>query len=420
MRILGLNITRDRTETRAAGMTQPLNDPSASLLQLLLSASQGSSSGVVVTPLSSLGAATVFACVRALATTFSTLPVEVTRPEGGCRVAVPDHPVTALLDVAPNPYMTTSDMLSACEVNLNLSGRAFIEVQRSLGVASALYPLEPQRVGVNVMNAEVLYNIDGRGVARADLAHLRGLTFDGLAGINTTQAVKDAIGLALALQENANKFFGNGSRPGATLEHPAQLSAEAQKRLRDSIEEQTGGKNANRLLILEEGMKFTAMRSENKDSQFLESRDRQDLEICRIFGVPPHKVGIMQGQPRANVEQDNISFVSEVIEPKCVKYGQELTRVLLTPDEVRQGYRITISPAKLLRGDMLTRYRAYSIGRQWGWLSANDVRKAEGLPPIEDGDEYIDPSDKGGEGSPTMLDDTEATKSENQKDEPTA
>jgi HK97 family phage portal protein len=204
-------------------------------------------------------------------------------------------------------------------------------------------------------------------------------------------SVRECIALAIALQDNAAKFFGNGSRPGGVLEHPAALSEEAQERLRKQFEDQVGGKNLYRMMVLEEGLKYVAQRSENKDSQFDESRVAQDLNICRVFGVPPHKIGILNSQPRANVEQDNLSFIMDTVRPICVRWEQTLNVKLFTGEERDQGYYVRFDLNAILRGDMKSRYDAMAVGRQWGWLSANDCRELEELEPIEGGDIYLQP-----------------------------
>lgn len=397
MKLFGFDITRQappQVEERQVHVSDEL-------MAQLFGPSAGSMTGVSVTADTALGAATVFACVRALATTLSSLPLGIVKVTGsGAGVAAPEHQLNALLDVSPNPFMTPSDVIGAAEVWLALSGKAFIEVQRNMaGEPVGLYPIPNGRVFVNVdaEGAQVAYSVDGAPIDRRNVVHFRGLTLDGLNAINTTQKVREAIGLALVLQENAAKFFGNGSRPSAVLEHPAKLSKEAQERLKAAFEEQASGRNAYRTLVLEEGMKANFTRSENRDSQFIESRDRQDLEICRVFGMPPHKVGIMSGQPRANVEQENLSFVVDTIRPICTSMERELSRVLLTTDELAQGYRVRFNMGELLRGDVKSRYEAYALGRTHGWFSVNDIRTLENLPPVEGGDEYKLDGEKAGE-----------------------
>lgn len=393
---LPFGLKLSRVETRAVHETIS----SDTLMDLVVNGLKAPSTastfaGVNVTAESAMGAATVFACVRALANTLSSIPLRLMREgDTGASVPVSDHPVALLLD-DPNVHMTRADVIGAAEVWHALAGRAFIEVQRDgFGDPVGLYPIPNPRVDVEIRNGGVIYRVDGVQKPNNQVVHLRGLSFDGVTSIHTCQKVKDAIALALALQENAAMFFGNGSRPSAVLEHPAKLSKEAQERLRDAFEAASSGVNKYRTMVLEEGMKANFQRSENKDSQFLESRDHQDLAICRVFGVPPHKVGIMSGQPRANIEQENLSYVTDIIGPICGRFQLELSRVLLTPEDRAAGLRVKFNLAELLRGDLVTRYKAYALGVQNGWLSPDEVRAAEQMPPIEENKRkfYVNPA----------------------------
>lgn len=350
-----------------------------------------SMAGISVSPESAMGAATVFACVRVLANTMASLPIEVCRKDGRACVFSPEHPLNELFG-EPNPYMTLADVVGAAQVNLSLSGKAFIEVTRDQWLdAVGLYPTPNHMVSYQTADGGVTYSINGKRKTRSRVIHLRGLSFDGIEAIPVSVRTREAIALALALQENAAKFFGNGSRPSGTLEHPATLGKDAAKRLRDQFEEQATGANAYRTIVLEEGMKYVQTRAENKDSQFLESRDHQNYEICRVFGVPPHKVGLLSGQPRANIEQENLSFISDTIRPIATRWEQELSRVLLTTQDRALGYTIKFNLSELGRGDAESQARAWSIGRQWGWFSINDVRSFMLLPPVEGGDSYHAP-----------------------------
>jgi HK97 family phage portal protein len=93
----------------------------------------------------------------------------------------------------------------------------------------------------------------------------------------------------------------------------------------------------------------------------------------------------------SNVEQQSIDFVVHTIGPWLVRWEQALSRDLLTDDE-QQEYYFEFNVDGLLRGDIKTRYGAYAQGRQWGWLSINDVRARENMNKIENGDDYLSPT----------------------------
>lgn len=400
MKVFGYDVTlpqvrRSPIEVRSDNIVSGLKDPSVWLMESLTSAAQNAT-GITVTPLRAYGVASVFACIRVLSDTVGTLPLNVLQKQGRSRTLATGHRLQTILHDMPNVEMTSTDVRTAMQANLSLRSNCYAEILRDVdGDVVGLYPVEAQKVDCyrDSKTKEIRYRLieSGATLRPADVVHIRSNTFNGLLGIDVLGATRECIALAIALQDNAAKFFGNGSRPGGVLEHPASLSTEAQERLRAQIEAQTGGKNLYRLMVLEEGLKYVAQRSENKDSQFDESRQAQDLNICRIFGVPPHKIGIMSGQPRANVEQDNLSFIMDTIRPICIRWEQTLNAKLFTPEERDQGFYTEFDLDALLRGDLKSRYDAFAVARQWGWLSANDIREKENLPPIEGGDTYLQP-----------------------------
>lgn len=393
MKFFGYNLSLGKaTEVRAEANTD-LKNP-AEWLQTLLGAAQNAT-GITVTPLRALGVASVFACVRVVADTVGTLPLEVMQQRGRAKRPAPGHRLYSVLHDMPNDDMTSTDMRCAMQANLSLRSNCYAEILRDVdGDPVGLYPVESQRVTMyrDSTTRRIKYRLDnGTTLDKADVVHVRANSFNGLVGADVLGTVRECIALAIALQDNAAKFFGNGSRPGGVLEHPAALSEEAQERLRKQFEDQVGGKNLYRMMVLEEGLKYVAQRSENKDSQFDESRVAQDLNICRVFGVPPHKIGILNAQPRANVEQDNLSFIMDTIRPHVVRWEQTLNAKLLTAEDRDQGFYVRFNLNAIQRGDMKSRYDAMAVGRQWGWLSANDCREAEELEPIEGGDIYLQP-----------------------------
>jgi HK97 family phage portal protein len=92
---------------------------------------------------------------------------------------------------------------------------------------------------------------------------------------------------------------------------------------------------------------------------------------------------------RANVEEQGIMFQRNTILPWVKRWESEFNRKLFIGND--SAYYIRFNMDGLLRGDIRSRYEAYTKGRQWGWISANDVRKFENLAPIEGGDAYLQP-----------------------------
>lgn len=353
-----------------------------------------SSAGVNVSHTTALGVSTVLACVDVLSRSVSSLPLNIYRrlPGDGGREVAADHPLFPLLHDAPNPEMTSADMRRALQANFSLHGNGYaLIVRNGFQDIVELQPVPAYDVEVRRVGRSMRYTIGGEEYDSFQVIHLRGTSFNGLLGHDIISTARDCIGLAIALDRNAGYFFKNGSFPGGFLEHPSKLTPEAAQRLQSAFQEQTGGGNANKIKVLEENMKYKEGRSPNRESQFDESRDRQAKEIARIFGVPQHKVGIIGNQPRANVEQENISFVADTLRPILVSWEQALNQKLLRRDE-RSEYYIEFNLSGLMRGDFKSQNEAFALGRQWGWFSVNDIRQMLNLNPIgEQGDVYLQP-----------------------------
>ena len=222
------------------------------------------------------------------------------------------------------------------------------------------------------------------------MLHIPGLGFDGLVGYSPIAMAKNAIGMAIACEEYGAKFFANGATPGGILEHPGTIKDP--QRVRESWQNTFGGSgNANKVAVLEEGMKYTPISISPEQAQFLETRKFQINEIARIFRVPPHMVGDLEKSRYSNIEQQSLEFVKYTLEPWLVRWEQSMIRALISNSE-KAAYFIKFNVDCLLRGDYQSRMNGYAIGRQNGWMSANDIRELENLdriPAEEGGDLYL-------------------------------
>ena len=223
-----------------------------------------------------------------------------------------------------------------------------------------------------------------------DVLHIPGLGFDGLVGYSPIAMAKNAIGMAIACEEFGAKFFANGAAPSGVLEHPGTIKDPA--RVRDAWQSQFGGSsNSGKVAVLEEGMKYTPISISPEQAQFLETRKFQINEIARIFRVPPHMVGDLEKSSFSNIEQQSLEFVKYTLDPWIIRWEQSMARVLLSLDEKKEFF-IKFNLEGLLRGDYQSRMNGYSIARQNGWMSANDIRELENLdriPTEQGGDLYL-------------------------------
>lgn len=359
-----------------------------------------SSTDIVVTENNAMQVSAVFACVRIIAETVASLPLNVYErlPDGG-KTRAPTHPLYSVLHSYGNDEMTAFSVRELLQTHLCLYGNAFAEIEYdAAGRIRGLWPLRPDRVTpFRTPDGPIAYQVtlpNGQQVIlpKDRIFSIVGFGGDGIKGASVLQMARESIALSIATERYGAKFFGNGARPGGVLEHPATMSQEAQDRLRSSWNEMHSGLDrAHRIAILEEGMSYKAIGLPPEDSQFLETRKFQIGEIARIFRIPPHMIGDLERATFSNIEHQSIEFVVHCIRPWLVRWEQSIQQQLFS-DRDRPRYFAEFNVDGLLRGDIKSRYEAYAIGRQNGWLSANMILTMENMDPIgPDGDIYLVP-----------------------------
>ena len=345
--------------------------------------------GTVITQDTSLKIGAVYACVRLLADTISTLPVDTFYREGGARKPFRPKPLWV-----ENPDIGTAreDFLQQAMVSLLLDGNVFIRIflSRTDEVIS-LVVLDPTRVEVrrNPATREIEYVIDagtGKTLRADEVLHITELRKPGaLRGISRIEEVKQSLGLASALEEFSARFFGQGSVTQGIIEWPGSLTREQAKDLASGFEEgHKGLKRSHRPGVLFGGARFVKTGVDPNEAQMLESRQFAVEEIARIFRCPLHllQVSTPGAMSYASVEQNAIQFAQYTLRPIISKFETALSSLLPGPAFVK------FNLDAILRGDIQTRFAAYSTGQLAGFLSVNDIHRLEDMPPAEGGDEY--------------------------------
>jgi HK97 family phage portal protein len=376
--------------------TIPLD--SAGLARLFASWSE-SKSGAVVNVDTTLRVAAAFACGRVLAEGIAQIPLKLYREEkSGKKNVATDHPVHWILSRRPNDWMTSFEWREAgmfhaifargavSYINRGLSGKEVIE----------LLPLVPGSWTVRQgADREIFYDVqDVAGglvgsFPRSSIFRVRGPSWNTVDALSLVNQARDALGLAIAIEEGQARMFANGARPGGILSTDKTLTTEARSRLKALADEGLAGLlNTGRIPVLDDGLKFIAAAMTGVDAQTLESRKHQVEEIARMFRVFPQMIGYAdKTSTYASAEQFFIAHVVHSLGPWIERWEQAITRDLLTEKELREGYFAKFSVQALLRGDAAARAAYYkaSLGTASspGWNSPNDVRRLEDQDPDE-------------------------------------
>jgi len=349
--------------------------------------------GVAVSEQSSMRTSAVYACVTLIAKTIGSLPLKVyRRRNNGDSVEVPDSLPYYLLHDEPNPVMTSCVWREFLAANMLLGGNAYAVIGRNqANQAIDLFPVHaravtPERVDGRNRYIVRLGDNSTETIDQSDMLHIPGLGYDGLKGQSViTWAARQAVGLALATEQHGSRLFSNGARLGVVLKHPKNLSKPAADRLAVQFDQQHAGlSNVARTLILEEGIDVSNVSMTSEDAQFLETRRFQVEDIARFFGVPPHMIGHTEKTSSwgTGVEQQTLGFLTFTLLPWLTRMEQEFNRKLFP----RSPFYAQFKVQGLMRGDSKARSDYYASGHQNGWLTTNEIRKAEDLEPVPGGD----------------------------------
>ncbi len=358
-----------------------------------------SDAGINVTESTALTCSAVWSAVRVISESAASLPLITYRVgANGARIRATGHAVYDLLRDEPCPGVGSLVWREALYAHAILAGNGYAEIERRFdGTPIALWLIAPSRVNVRRGNdARIHYTVTQPNggqieIPARDMLHLRGLGGDGTIGYSVVRMARESIGLTMATEKFGAKFFGAGARPTGVLEHPGRLSDDARLRLRADYERlHSGIENAHRVAILEEGMKWSTSGTPPDDAQFLQTRQFQVSEIARWFNIPASKLRDTSGQTYSSMEAENLAFLTETLRPWLIRFEQELACKLLNPAEKKVLYFEHLVDG-MLRADQAARYAAYAIGRNWGWLSVNEIRARENLEPVEGGDQYLQP-----------------------------
>ena len=384
-------------------------------------------SGIRVSELIALQVTTVLACTELKAGAVASLelrPFEKTFNRDGRlnrRIAY-DHDLWDILHDEPNDEMSSFTLRKTVQAHRMLWGNGYIEIQRDGGNrVVALWPRNPARTKIRraaekmTINGELLHPGDlffattegqemtpifvedamneghttERGILAADMISLPGLALDGRIGQDVVQLGRNAIGLALATEKFGGKFFGNGALGYGIFKLPGRMSPEDFEAFKRELAEAWGGENMNRPMVLQGGEDYVPTSTKPNEGQFIESRNFQISEVCRVMGnVPPHMVGVTEKSSRANVEQIGQEFLTFSLRPDLVCWEHELKRKLFPRPTIGRNagkqFGVFFDTWPLVTPAAADLRQFIQAMVQWGVWAPNDARARLNDNPIND------------------------------------
>ena len=344
-----------------------------------------SSSGMTVNEDTSLRLSAVYACVRLISDTISTLPYDQFFRSDGQRL--PYRPKDGWVE-RPSTEMPRTTFWKQVIISLLLDGNAFVMITRSGNEIVDLTPLNPKQVRVKRENGRKVFVVNESQTLTSDqVLHVTEMLMPGeIRGTSRIMQAKESLGLGLALEEYAATFFGNGAYAGGVLEFPEKLSPEQRKEIRETWNQtHQGPRRAHRVGMLWGGGKFNPLTVDPSASQLVDQRKFAVEEIARIFRVPPFMLGVSENAAMAfaSIEQQQLFFRQHTIQPYVEMLEDHFQSLLENPRSF-----IKFNMSSIVRADLATRYSSYNTALLAGFMSVNDVRALEDKGPVDDGDQY--------------------------------
>lgn len=356
--------------------------------------------GVPVHADSAMTYSAVWACTELISNHIAMLPWRVFRSDGNRRLLASEHPADGLLFRLANTETKSFDFRKALILQSLLKGNGFAEIERTrAGDPAGLWSIDWNRVNPDRdRRGRLIYDVmetNGPNTVFEphEVIHVRGgPSFDGVTGLSPIDYAKQCISHGLAMEQFGAAFFGNGALPGGVIEwnesvtgpeqQPENWDADAAKNLKKSwLKTHRGSENYGGVQILEPGQTFKSIAVSPEQAQFLGSRQFGVVEVCRWFGVKPHKIAALERSTNNNIESENISHVTDTILPRAVQLEQELDCKLFGRDT---RYYNKLNLGALLRGDLKTRQEFYKTMMDRGVYSIDEVRAFEDMNPLED------------------------------------
>lgn len=347
-------------------------------------------SGRAVTPSTASALPAVGAAIRTVSEIVASLPMIVYQRDGDRRERAVSSPQWALLHDQPNSEQSPYDFFSDVAASIEACGNAVIQKIKSKGRVVELILVDPDMVQIrrdrNTQQKVFDIRVDGktyRDLTTADILHVRGFTLQGgIIGLSPIQAHRNALGNAMALEEYQGRFFRNDATPGLVIKTPGQISATQAKQILSVWADTHGGLgNAHRPAVLAGGAEL--QRIPAMDSEWVATSKLGIEDVARIYRLPKWTLAAEEGSSSQSSEQESLRFLLYSLAPRLRRIEMAFRA---DSDLFGSGSNLFCEflADSLLRADTPTRYAAYVAGRQAGWITPNEIRAREGLPPISD------------------------------------
>jgi HK97 family phage portal protein len=354
---------------------------------------QGLNSAAAAGPLL-LANSAVFACTNVISSDIAVLPVQILRDSvGSSREPHYNHPAWGLMQ-NPNFFQTSLQFIQHYMASKLVHGNTFVLLMRDARyVVNEMFVLNPTRVQPLVaddgsifyrIGRDVLSGVGDITVPARDILHDRMISIGGhpLVGVSPLFAAGMSAMMAGRMELASEQFFANMSRTSGILIAPGKIDPVVARKLQAEWEQNYSGKGLGRTAVLTNGLDYKPMTVNAADSEIIAQLRWTVENIARVYNVPGHKIGEMNKATYRNSEQMSRDYVRNCLGYHIRSFEQCFQKAL----GIGAGVYLEFDLSDLYRMEADLRYAAYDTALKGGWMTINEVRAKEDMPPVAGGD----------------------------------
>lgn len=387
MRILGLDISRSKSVVTAQAVSdrgwRRIVEPFAGAWQR----------GIEICREDVSAFPAVFACRTQIASDIGKLRPRLLRQKGNIWVEDRHQTLTPLLR-KPNQFQTMQQFITDWVTSLMRAGNTYVLIERTGGNVNSLVVMNPEGVTPLVTpSGDVYYRLRPDNLAgvteelvvpAAEVIHQRINTlYHPLVGLSPLYAAGLAAQAGVNISKHSAGFFGSMARPGGVLTAPGEISDSTAKRLKEYWEENFVGSSAGRIAVLGDDLKFQPMTMTAADAQMIEQQRFTAEQVAMAFRVPAFMIGAAPVPAVANAELLMQQYYKSCLQAIIEGFESSLDAGLALADDIAVELDVE---GGLLRLDTAARFASYEVAMRSGWMSPNEARQKENLPPVTGGD----------------------------------
>ena len=360
-----------------------------------------SSAGVRVTPMTAMGYPPLWRAINLISSRVSSLPFDCFKRNGSDRTYDEAHPANVLLSGDVNENMDAGTFIEVITAHAALYGNGYAVIDRdSRGTPLEMMLLDPQKTMPTIKDGRLYYltwiEDDIVRFPQRDVYHIKGLSHNGIHGMNVIEIMKDALGVGMAAQQFGGRFFGQGSNAGGILMIPGSFNDEKIRNTMNAWEQMTQGlQKAHRVALLQDGAQFQQLTITNDQAQFLQTRQYEiRATVGNIYGIPPHKLGDDTRTSHNSLESENQSLLDDCLNVWLKRHEREAKRKLLSPRErTGNSHFFEYNREALIQMEFDKKVNGIYRQTEMGLITWNEGRRMMNMPDIgPDGDKRFHPA----------------------------